>query len=477
MGSYSGIPAGILGRHYAARQTAGHYRSCAVTAQYHFTLSLQSFISLLKYALNKNLQRHPVLSYGLLNRTEESDAQFWRQEKIRWEDVVELRHVEDNDGDAILSNEIGKAHEYLFVDQTRKPAWKLFVVVHGTESLAVDLIYVSQHAISDGLSCVAFHKSLYGYLMQGILLSESDLAVEWPYVVLSSTPAPLLVENFLNITPAIEKSETATIATTKSDKTNGPEIWTGPKPHLPSHAAYASKLQILTIPGANVRQILAKARHLNTTITALLHALLVIYLSRTHPASPTFVAVTPYTLRPFTKISKDEMVNHISYIVSTWDRNVISAIRNAKPDAVDDFEASLPIAKQFRDEIETELKLIEAECGGPAPLREAAAVTDHVAACNAAMNRKRSTTYEISNVGVADFGPSFPGDGKQVLRLEKLVFSQCGMVVGPAIGLSVVSLRDGPLVVSIGWQEGSLEEGFVTNMTSFLKERLLSLGA
>ncbi|RFU36084.1 hypothetical protein B7463_g239, partial [Scytalidium lignicola] len=474
MYSKSQIPAGLLGSYYAARQTAGQYRSCAVTAQYHFTSPLEKFIKLLKYALKRNIQRHPPLSYGLLDRTKTSEAQFWRQEKIHWEDVVELHHVEEGDGDEILSAELGKAHEYLFTDQTRKPAWKLVVVVHGVESLTVDIIYLTQHAIADGLSCVAFHKSLYKYMMEGVSLSESDLIVNWPYVVPSSTPLPLPVEDFLTITPFTEQSKTATTAT-KTFPLNASEIWTGPPPYLPSAAAYASRLQILTIPSASVRQVLAKARNLNTTITALLHALVVIYLSTTHPTSPTFVSVTPYSLRSFTGISKDEMVNHINYIVSSWNPDIISTIRDAKDGSAEEFKASLAVGKQFREDIEAELELVAANCGGPTPLREIAAVSNHEESCRAAMNRKRSTTYEISNVGVVDFVASFPSTADQGIRLEKLVFSQCAMVVGPVIGLSAVSVRDGPLVISFCWQEGALEEGFMKRMVSFLKERLLAL--
>lgn len=54
------------------------------------------------------------------------------------------------------------------------------------------------------------------------------------------------------------------------------------------------------------------------------------------------------------------------------------------------------------------------------------------------MRKERGGTYEVSNLGVVRL-PENPG-GRSVLRLEKLVFTQCGMVTGPAIGVGVVSL-------------------------------------
>ena len=62
------------------------------------------------------------------------------------------------------------------------------------------------------------------------------------------------------------------------------------------------------------------------------------------------------------------------------------------------------------------------------------------------------------------------------MRLEKLVFTQCGMPAGPAIGCSVVSVGGGPLVVSLHWQEGAVEERLLNEMKEYLERKLLGLG-
>jgi len=62
------------------------------------------------------------------------------------------------------------------------------------------------------------------------------------------------------------------------------------------------------------------------------------------------------------------------------------------------------------------------------------------------------------------------------VRLEKLVFTQCGMPAGPAIGCSVVSVGAGPLVVSLHWQEGAVEERLLNEIKEYLERKLLGLG-
>jgi hypothetical protein len=62
------------------------------------------------------------------------------------------------------------------------------------------------------------------------------------------------------------------------------------------------------------------------------------------------------------------------------------------------------------------------------------------------------------------------------VRLEKLVFTQCAMPAGPPIGCSVASVRDGPLVLSLHWQEGAIEERLVDEIIAYFERRLLSMG-
>lgn len=87
----------------------------------------------MKYALAQVIRRHPVLNYGLVEKTKEKDAHFVRLRTIEWDDVVEFqtsRALDVEEQDDVLARAIGKGHEYHFSDQDRKPAWKVVVVHH-----------------------------------------------------------------------------------------------------------------------------------------------------------------------------------------------------------------------------------------------------------------------------------------------------------------------------------------------------------
>lgn len=56
------------------------------------------------------------------------------------------------------------------------------------------------------------------------------------------------------------------------------------------------------------------------------------------------------------------------------------------------------------------------------------------------------------------------------------MFTQCGMPAGPAFGCSVISVKDGSLVLSLHWQDGAVKEGLLREMKEYLERRLLDIG-
>lgn len=56
-----------------------------------------------------------------------------------------------------------------------------------------------------------------------------------------------------------------------------------------------------------------------------------------------------------------------------------------------------------------------------------------------------------------------------------MVFTQCGMVTGAAIGCSVVSTRRGPLVAGITWMEGVVEVELLERIIGEVRGLLIGL--
>ncbi len=81
----------------------------------------------------------------------------------------------------------------------------------------------------------------------------------------------------------------------------------------------------------------------------------------------------------------------------------------------------------------------------------------------------------MSNIGVVERPERRDGGDESGVTLEKSAFTQCGMVADPAIGCSVVGVKGGPLILSLHWQEGVVEEKLMEDMRSFFERGLLGL--
>lgn len=185
------------------------------------------------------------------------------------------------------------------------------------------------------------------------------------------------------------------------------------------------------------------------------------------PDAAGFRAITPYSIRRFTQVSNDEIVNHISYISTNF--NSFSAVTENTPEE----KAMLQnIAGQYQAEISSAIASVSAG-HSPAEILAVSMLTDIDAYCEESMNKGRGATYELSNIGVIDMKSA---EAKGDVECQKLVFTQCGMVVGPAIGCGVVSVKDGMLVLSLTWQEGAVEEELVAQLKAYLERRLTEFG-
>jgi len=120
--------------------------------------------------------------------------------------------------------------------------------------------------------------------------------------------------------------------------------------------SYISSVLFLTIPAALVPPLLELCRRqLEITLTGLLHSLILIYLAKSVSAAQGFRAVTPYSLRNFTGLSSEEIANHISYILTTWDSTLVSSARVVSENSEEENKLIQLVSKQFRNELSREL--------------------------------------------------------------------------------------------------------------------------
>ena len=366
--------------------------------------------------------------------------------------------------DIALCERLGQEHERLW-DDPNKPIWRLSVLEHKNTYLnhdldkVVDLAFICHHAISDGIGASAFHKSLLVFLEEACALRNPK--TEWPVKIPLNISKPHNLEDFVNYRPKPDSSTTETPPS--------PNIWTASPPSLPSISEYSSQVKITTIPSENLQDILGCCHHLGITINGLLHSIITIQLSKLVHEAQGFAAITPYSMRRFSDLPSAEIANHVSYIRSLWPTSFLEKARSCSPNTSQEDTVITSISQQYQSEISDELEGVPSH--GTHMLNNILAIRDFSAYCEEGLKGSRGNTYELSNIGVVTL-PTLPEPAS--MKLEKLIFTQCGMVVGPAIGCGVVTLSGGPLVVSLHWQSGILGEEFMEELKCSLEERLLA---
>ncbi|CAD6448294.1 a9c6ec76-bdb3-49e5-9c28-31e25ad219dc [Sclerotinia trifoliorum] len=482
------FPAGILGNYYATRHEKGLYRSCGVTSYYSYTPqnsnaitsnAIDELISRIQCALWKTIEKHPSLCYGILpsSSTTHPTARFKRLAQISLEDIVSISslgrfpnaEVQKKSEEKRVCEEIGDAHEQLFQDPETKPVWRIRVLLHGMEDGAyrVYILFIAHHAIADGLSCAAFQRTLHGELSAATVETLEMNVVQWPYIVPKTVGRPIAIENAMDISPpGYESLETN--PQSNSDKKEE-QIWSGNFPCMPTIESYKCLALLITVPPERVQAVLDTSHRLKITVTGYLHGLIVSYLARTTATNDQLglKACTPYSLRKFSKLPVTEIANHVSTIVTKWNAGLLNSIRHVREGSVEEEELIGAIGSQVCQEISTELKRVEA--GGVSQIRNVERIVDLESYCREGLSAERSETYEISNLGVVRMN-KVPRESS--LKLNGLIFSQCGMVFGAPIGCNVVNLEGGPLVISLTWQKGGVEDEVMEGLREFLKSRL-----
>ncbi|OKL58493.1 hypothetical protein UA08_06362 [Talaromyces atroroseus] len=468
---------GVLGRLYSARNVSGFYRlgnALAVCAYSTDGLSNADswFTERFSRALYQTVQYHPSLCYGIVDQTQEREAVFLRLPAIYYEDVVDFRGQDiqdpsEEDDDRAIEAMLEDWHAKIITDGHQKPAWRVVILKHGSQwgsgaqkvppIQKVSIAFLANHAIADGISHVNFHRTLFHFFN-----NENNEEVIWPYTVPRDLRCPVLLEDVVDLLAKDEED----MHHISYDTTN---LWSGTNVFLPSPAEYESGLRLITIPSSKLKTVLGFCKSKQISLTGLLHGLVVLYLARTVTPGCGFRAVTPYSMRQFSKVSDDEICNHVSALVHDFPEHLVTTIRLGPESPAEDARSIIQVAQKFYHDMSAELKR--------APKNNIWAALfgdiDWYAQAKAQIGKKRALTYEVSNVGSQKMFETLELQEKSLLRLEKMVVSQCGSVSGPVVAVSCISTPGGPLTITLAWQKGSCEDKLINDMAAYLSSRLV----
>jgi hypothetical protein len=246
-------------------------------------------------------------------------------------------------------------------------------------------------------------------------------------------------------------------------------LWSGEKMFLPSPEEYESGLRLITIPPHRLKMILSFTKSKQISLTGLLHGLVVTYLSRAVTPGYGFRAVTPYSMRHVSKVTDNEICNHASALVNDFSKQLVTAIHNSQQDSEEETQLIIEVAQNFHLNINAELKRTPKNNVWAGMFGD----IDWYEQAKSQLGKKRALTYELSNVGSQKMFETPELQVNSLLKLEKVLLSQCGSVTGPVLSVNCLSTHGGPLTITLAWQKGACEEQLINNMTAYLRRRLM----
>jgi len=371
------------------------------------------------------------------------------------------------------------------------PGWRLDILplkTRGGQQRAF-VSFTFAHYIADGMSAVAFHKTLLRGLDQSLRTgttsssaifqtSEGELA-RFPHLSISPMyllgPAlGLYLPSFLSRALGLKPSATGSDAGT----------WVGTQTFLnapDSAMPVTTAVEILSIDHQTLIAVLGACRKHDTKLTALLHELISRCLSRhlpTHFAGfagkTNFVSVTSLNLRKAAGIAEDNMGVFAS---GGYTRHEIDHL-SIERDSINFDDAFWSAASRASHKTAKDSSTLKNQ-----PIGLLSWISNFDSWMQGQLGKSRDGSWQLSNL------MSFDGKletGDDAVAVEKMFFCQPAHAVGEPLDFNVISTKGGDLVICTGWQVGAIglegkaktgveviEREFVRNVLRDLERHLL----
>ncbi|TLD12641.1 uncharacterized protein PgNI_02947 [Pyricularia grisea] len=402
-------------------------------------------------------------------------------------EFVSLDHGENDDesgggggDDPALMQFLQDEHGKLWPNVSSQPPWKLTVVQRAGSPL-LDVVFAVHHSITDGGGTARFHAFLLRSLQlppPPELSTESgvlDCSAHRPNLAPEMNQLVKLDVSWLYLAKEVVKD----MAPAWLSGTAPP--WAGAPP---APEPYQTHLRLVSITPELARALRSACRAHQTTLTPLLHALVLVSLCRVLPdgdktaSGLSFAADTPISLRPYMTRPVAAGVDESALLVPmvTTHRHLFSGPTVSSVLAsADEDELVWSVAAEIKSTLaQKQATLPRDDIAGLLPYSG-----DWRTRWLAAAARPRSGTWEISNVGIVPqpigsngFAPEHEQQQQQQpsWRITRTIFSQGTDVCGDAFALSVAGAREsGTICVSINWQEGILDAGLMDLFTREFK--------
>ncbi|KAJ5620999.1 hypothetical protein N7510_004983 [Penicillium lagena] len=476
-------PLGQLETYHSTRQSMSLYPFAAQTCQYTSpsTMATETCKQVIKAALVQVVLAHPALQVGI-GAADTNGPSFLRLPSLDVSNHLEWRSLSQTApasyDDAVIKA-IEKEHTKDWHDVATRPAWKLTVfqslVPEDGSGFTFDFLLAAHHSIADGISLGIFHTSLLAALDEasGNLVQVEDLVILPATSAL--TPSQEDIMNFKISKSFLIKTLWGEFAPSWLQGKPSALPWTGAPITLrprPQHT------RLITFPEEVVSRLLDACRSHKTTLTPLLHALIAVSMSQRLPEETTtggMAAATVIGLRPYadkSKIAHDMDLNRsMGDLTTAYTHRIspstISELRDGSQGSDD--SAIWALTTRLGSEVKSRLATLPEDD----IIGLLAWVSDWFKRANEMQGKPRDTTWEVSNLGSMPCRPARTGAGNDGWTLRRSIFTQSGNAIGAAFAVNVSSVAQGPLTLTLTWQdgivEGALMDGLAKDLDSWCK--------
>ena len=361
------------------------------------------------------------------------------------------------------------------------PPWRVILVSLGSGGSSGQsrllVLYSNYHSHGDGRSGLAFHTSFYAGLAKHFAQANKDfesidpvceaptkpllppieeggkMTLSWSYLLspLLGTYLPTSIASFLGIRTSWLTQEVG--------------IWRGKKTTF-DPANHTTGLVLLTIEASTMSKVLEQCRAKSTTFTGLLEHLIARSLvaydggALTESAFNTGIAIDMRHLFG-DRYSRGSMMN----CVTGYSELVVLDRSLETPDwATNPSSKFWEAARKTSADLKTASSTLHDQ-----PIGLLQYLKDFRGWTAGQIGKEREMSYEISNLGAFN-SASQKDNGESAITIEKAVFSQPGAAAGALLNFNPVSLKGGPLSVTITWQLGVLDLADGDDETVFVRK-------
>ncbi|KAI1496431.1 alcohol acetyltransferase-domain-containing protein [Biscogniauxia marginata] len=477
------------------------YRGTSVSCRYRIPPRLENLdaqtelVSEVQGAIARMVLKHPVLQVGIVDA--DSKTPRWVQlDSIRLSHHIEWKFL-DSPVDFEESSRLVTISQLdaTYTDLDRCPGWKI-VVLHQRETNLLEVLFTWNHPHADGMSGKIFHQDLLRCL-NNTGGDEIELQLHEDALKLPQSP--------LRLPPPIEQATKLPITLGFAMKT----LWQEFRPPIlcrgtaqatwaPIHTSpYKTQLRVFTVENDILVKILSACRQHKTTLTGLMHGLMLVSLASRLEAkvAPAFQSITALNLRPYVPSSppgypwlepERTMGNYVTIMPHEFDEALVTNIRLELPPkttAGECLTANLmnqiwSAAADVRRGIERKQELgVKNDNVGLMKF-----VGDWQQQMSDTARRPRQNSWFITNLGVLDGKPKLDeatssGGQDGTWSVRRAQFSTSAETTSAALIISPMTVAGEHLCVVGTWQDCIFDVRLGEQVMADLEKWLIEIGS